>query len=895
MTLKRMDVAPALKRLAKERAELQNDIQVLSSDTDNYFESELPRTLIEKQENPFPATKAADLVAFQQRVGGGDKSADIERIVQSVPLNIGTRLLKRHPTRIGIICDEFLFHSFAEMADFTRVTPTNWKSLVGSIDILLVCSTWKGQAGEWRGLSYNSKLRQMLIDVMIPSFNDAKCLVAYYSKEDPPNFDKFLPLAKACEVIFTTAEECLERYKSECSNAKAIEVLPFGVNPLFHNPVGSRRYRRSAAVFAGSWHRHKYAGRRNSGEVIFKGIVDEGVELSIFDRNYLSGEWRYAFPQWLMNKVSGPIRHELLLRYQRIVNLNVNLNSVIGSRSMFANRSIELLAMGGSVISNYNAGLNELFPTIHLVEDLQQARDVVAHVFNGTAAYNEQMRGLRSAFADHTSHDRLADLLNTVGLKSRSVSAQIGVVGPEVECAAFIDEQSYKSLTYIGDMSRAASDEDLDFVLEVSPQRAYGREYVQDLVNCFKYTDVEFVVKAVDEADERSHHWITEDGDLAVGMVATDSKAFEEFARVGRLKGRGYLADPFECADRSGASSAAITLKNEAWSEDACAAKPKKQTGCALSVVVPIFNNGKYLINKCFRSLTYSSIFEETEVLLVDDGSTDSETLAILRELSLSYSNVRVMRNEDGGSGSASRPRNQGLQAASAPLIAYLDPDNEALNDAYAELVEHVIKNDVEFAIGNMRRYGERVSTANYNGKLRKVLPRQGEILYTTTSSLSALKFSPMSIQALVANTNWLRGLKIMQPVGAVGQDSFFFQQMLFYAKRIVATPTVVHAYYAALSSSTVNSVSSRFFQKYLPLERERAAWLKKVGLLDEYKNLRFEEFFEGWHLPRLKTLSGAEFESAVEALATINRWYGFSEWKNPETAKLFSTDESHT
>ena len=45
-----------------------------------------------------------------------------------------------------------------------------------------------------------------------------------------------------------------------------------------------------------------------------------------------------------------------------------------------------------------------------------------------------------------------------------------------------------------------------------------------------------------------------------------------------------------------------------------------------LSVIVPTYNNGEHLRYKCFQSLSRSSIFEDMEIIIVDDGSTDDYT-----------------------------------------------------------------------------------------------------------------------------------------------------------------------------------------------------------------------------------------------------------------------------
>ena len=81
-----------------------------------------------------------------------------------------------------------------------------------------------------------------------------------------------------------------------------------------------------------------------------------------------------------------------------------------------------------------------------------------------------------------------------------------------------------------------------------------------------------------------------------------------------------------------------------------------------LSVIVPAYNNGKHLIHKCCQSIFRSSINKLAKVIIVDDGSTDPKTQATLSLLEKTKPNVEVFRFPPGGSGSASRPRNKGLE-----------------------------------------------------------------------------------------------------------------------------------------------------------------------------------------------------------------------------------------
>src|SRR5699024_3177963 len=120
-----------------------------------------------------------------------------------------------------------------------------------------------------------------------------------------------------------------------------------------------------------------------------------------------------------------------------------------------------------------------------------------------------------------------------------------------------------------------------------------------------------------------------------------------------------------------------------------------------LSVIVPIHNNGTYLEEKCFASLKRSSSFDKMEIIFINDGTTDELTLKVINRIRSRHPDIVYVENET-GSGSASKPRNQGVRVASTDFITYLDPDNEALGDGYHFLLESFKKKDVDMVVGNI-------------------------------------------------------------------------------------------------------------------------------------------------------------------------------------------------
>ena len=91
-----------------------------------------------------------------------------------------------------------------------------------------------------------------------------------------------------------------------------------------------------------------------------------------------------------------------------------------------------------------------------------------------------------------------------------------------------------------------------------------------------------------------------------------------------------------------------------------------------ISVIVPVYNSITTL-ERCVRSLC-AQTFEDLEIILVDDGSTDGPG-ALCSALSREDARIRVIRKENGGVSSA---RNAGIEAAKGEYLMFADSDDYA-------------------------------------------------------------------------------------------------------------------------------------------------------------------------------------------------------------------------
>ena len=88
------------------------------------------------------------------------------------------------------------------------------------------------------------------------------------------------------------------------------------------------------------------------------------------------------------------------------------------------------------------------------------------------------------------------------------------------------------------------------------------------------------------------------------------------------------------------------------------------------SVIIPVYNVEKYLKEAVGSVINQS--FHDYEIILVDDGSTDSSS-SICDELKKIYRNIKLLHKPNGGLSDA---RNVGLSVASGEYVIFLDSDD---------------------------------------------------------------------------------------------------------------------------------------------------------------------------------------------------------------------------
>ena len=121
-----------------------------------------------------------------------------------------------------------------------------------------------------------------------------------------------------------------------------------------------------------------------------------------------------------------------------------------------------------------------------------------------------------------------------------------------------------------------------------------------------------------------------------------------------------------------------------------------------ISTIVPLYNDEEYVENT-LNSLVNQSIFEDIEVIIVDDGSNDNSKY-LIEKFSLDYANINAFHKENEG---LTFTRNYGMDLAKGEYIHFMDSDDYIPPDAYERMYDLARKHDHDIVSGHFLRFND--------------------------------------------------------------------------------------------------------------------------------------------------------------------------------------------
>lgn len=268
--------------------------------------------------------------------------------------------------------------------------------------------------------------------------------------------------------------------------------------------------------------------------------------------------------------------------------------------------------------------------------------------------------------------------------------------------------------------------------------------------------------------------------------------------------------------------------------------------GIEISIVVPIYNVEKYL-PKCLESLVNQTI-KSKEILLVDDGSTDSSG-SIADEWSKTYPEIRVIHQKNVGCAAS---RSNGLSEARGKYVGFVDSDDWVDAEMYEKLFEAAVTNNAEVAQCGFRKVYE---DSNVIEPFHEVFrfrdyPPSCQVI---DNVLDIMMLQP-SIWRRVYNTEFLKGkgIEFLRTLPRFDDLPFQFE-VFMHTNKMVAIPEIYYNYRLGRIGQDVAANDERLFIhfdifKYL---REKLAVHPKLELEIQFK--RIERATHEWALSKIK------------------------------------------
>ena len=244
-----------------------------------------------------------------------------------------------------------------------------------------------------------------------------------------------------------------------------------------------------------------------------------------------------------------------------------------------------------------------------------------------------------------------------------------------------------------------------------------------------------------------------------------------------------------------------------------------------ISVILPVFNSEEF-IGKAIESVL-AQTFEDFELIIVNDGSTDSSKDIID---SFSDDRIRIINQSNQGPGAA---RNNALKIAQGSYVMYLDSDDwfcpDALEVAYGEINEY----DADFTFFKMINYdGERYYENDWF-ELKTLQVFENKVFNPSETPGSIFDLS-VGVCQKIYNRFFLERIDARFPEGIFFEDMPFFYYVFLKAERISIVNR--HLYVRRKHTSSITNVVDEKFFDTVPAGQELMRIFIENGWYDAYK-----------------------------------------------------------
>lgn len=249
-----------------------------------------------------------------------------------------------------------------------------------------------------------------------------------------------------------------------------------------------------------------------------------------------------------------------------------------------------------------------------------------------------------------------------------------------------------------------------------------------------------------------------------------------------------------------------------------------------LTIVVPTYNVEKYL-GQCLESFVIPEIMNDLEVLIINDGSTDSSPLIGQNYVNNYPETFRLVTKENGGHGSTI---NKGIEKATGRYFKVVDGDDWVLQEGLIHLIKFLKTVNTDLVLNNY--YWVDDSTGNRSCEVNQVCPGITYGEEVSFDHISSKIFFKM--HAITYRTAILKRIpdKIDEHCYYVDMEYMMFP--LPYISSIATIPDFVYMYRIGqpTQSVTIENMQRRCSQHERVVHRLLDYYKKNITVTEEKK-----------------------------------------------------------
>lgn len=292
-----------------------------------------------------------------------------------------------------------------------------------------------------------------------------------------------------------------------------------------------------------------------------------------------------------------------------------------------------------------------------------------------------------------------------------------------------------------------------------------------------------------------------------------------------------------------------------------------------LSIIIPVFNIGKYLSN-CLESILNQD-FKDLEIICVNDGSTDN-SLEVLQGFKAKDERVIIIDKVNEGSGVA---RNTALAIAKGEYVFFVDGDDWLEKNSLEKMLTEADKLNTDILIfGGVSCYEQGSKFKKQSGGYSAdKLPKKyfDKIFSAEYIKQDIFKF-PSTAWTKLYRREFLLKNDIKFQLIKVGQDQLPFFHSMITAERIALLPKNLYCY-RKNRKGAVTAVKKKKNLSPIYVFYGIEDILKKLGKVDEYKNIFVKKYFSkatSWLGKFQDDLKNEYFDEYIKLLNHIQSEY---------------------